>query len=981
MKPLPKTLTILAILVALYTIIGFLLVPFVGKRVAESQLKQKLSPTASIGKIAFNPYTFRLQVEELTIPTMDGDPWIGLQMAVVDLSASTLIEWHPVFDQIELLGPSFEYHRVASDASEDDGAAPARPWRELVQELADVEILAVEIRSLKVSEGEVTYQDDVLEVPFSERLYPIEFAIEDFTTVLEQENAFSLVAKTPTDASFQLTGRLSTQAPRKLDLDIELLGVRIEQLAPYYNPFTNFELEKASLSVTANASINLSDPDELFHLSDTVVALEDVLCSRNDDAGRLISFDSIRFEGLQARFPEPRVDLQTIRLSNGATLISRDLEGRLNLLSLVTLSHMTAEDSEAESAPAPQASGAPFAWRIGEVVVDGYEINWEDAYSEVNARADIRIETFTIGPIESDLSKHTAVQGRYRIGATGIGQIDGAVAMDASHTELQLSLEDIALPLGQEYLQQMAGVEIERGRFNLDGEVKRLESVGYSFTGSLALAEFRALMPEMYQLEFELSDLQVNEIALQTEPLSLSIAAVDVAEPNIVMTRVAGVSESAVEAEQTSAESGELPALSIGAFTVTNGSYQLNDQSVQPAATLMMSEANTSLAPIDLQGDTPMQLKHASLVNRAPFDLNGSVLLKDPLQQLSLQMGLDGLSLPQFSPYSGQAIGRELGSGSLRLEGDWGIQGQQLKAKNALKITKFNLGGSVESPDALVLPYDLAIALLRSPDGSMNLNLPISGDLSDPKLSVGGLVVQAFVNLITKSVTAPFNLLAGIAGSNDDISEVIFGLGSAELSADSLSRLESLAGGLQQRESLRIRIIPTYSEADRAALQLLAAPVQVEPAGEGALVEPELADAESEEEELVVSQEKASSAKSHRLSNPRLSSWPSSSSRMDEAIVADAPAVEPDAELEPELEAPAEVPSVETPVEASAEEAPAVATPELREVSQEELKALAAARANAVREALLTLGLAAERMELSDAEPEGESARVRFEIF
>ena len=40
------------------------------------------------------------------------------------------------------------------------------------------------------------------------------------------------------------------------------------------------------------------------------------------------------------------------------------------------------------------------------------------------------------------------------------------------------------------------------------------------------------------------------------------------------------------------------------------------------------------------------------------------------------------------------------------MNGDWGIERQRLKAKNDVKITRFELGGRVDSPDALVLPYD-----------------------------------------------------------------------------------------------------------------------------------------------------------------------------------------------------------------------------------------------------------------------------------
>ena len=125
-----KPITILAVLLALYSLCGFLLLPLVGKRVVQSHLQQKVSPTATIGKLAFNPFTLRLQVEELKIPSEDGSDWIELQLGVVDLSASTLLEWHLVFDQIELVGPSIEYRRVA--LAESTARPSTLAWRELV---------------------------------------------------------------------------------------------------------------------------------------------------------------------------------------------------------------------------------------------------------------------------------------------------------------------------------------------------------------------------------------------------------------------------------------------------------------------------------------------------------------------------------------------------------------------------------------------------------------------------------------------------------------------------------------------------------------------------------------------------------------------------------------------------------------------------------------------------------------------------------
>ena len=46
----------------------------------------------------------------------------------------------------------------------------------------------------------------------------------------------------------------------------------------------------------------------------------------------------------------------------------------------------------------------------------------------------------------------------------------------------------------------------------------------------------------------------------------------------------------------------------------------------------------------------------------------------------------------------------------------------------------------------------------------MDVNLAISGTLSDPDFSIGGIVWRVVVNLVEKAVTAPFSLLASAFG-------------------------------------------------------------------------------------------------------------------------------------------------------------------------------------------------------------------------
>src|SRR5699024_7683870 len=104
-------------------------------------------------------------------------------------------------------------------------------------------------------------------------------------------------------------------------------------------------------------------------------------------------------------------------------------------------------------------------------------------------------------------------------------------------------------------------------------------------------------------------------------------------------------------------------------------------------------------------------------------------------------------------------------------------------------------------------PLRLALALLRDSHGVIHLNLPVHGDLSNPQFAIGPLIWKVFVNVLTKAVTSPFHLLAGlVSGSGDHLDHVDFAPGKAGLSSQSEKALSNLAGALKERPSLELDI-------------------------------------------------------------------------------------------------------------------------------------------------------------------------------
>jgi hypothetical protein len=179
------------------------------------------------------------------------------------------------------------------------------------------------------------------------------------------------------------------------------------------------------------------------------------------------------------------------------------------------------------------------------------------------------------------------------------------------------------------------------------------------------------------------------------------------------------------------------------------------------------------------------------------------------------------INLVNMSPYSGKFIGQKISNGKLFLDLNYDIVKSQMKGENSIIVKKLELGEEVESPDAVDVPLGLAIALLEDSDGVIDLELPVSGDMNNPEFSYGHIVFQAFFNLLTKAVTAPFSLLGSMLGIDGDALEYVeFEPSSSSLLPPEKEKLDKLSKALIKRPKLQLELHGSYNKLrDTTALQ------------------------------------------------------------------------------------------------------------------------------------------------------------------
>lgn len=329
--------------------------------------------------------------------------------------------------------------------------------------------------------------------------------------------------------------------------------------------------------------------------------------------------------------------------------------------------------------------------------------------------------------------------------------------------------------------------------------------------GEAALADFYSRLVITEQGRFNLRD--VTAPSAPAAPTTASPAAAAPAEAGVSAPTGGAATASAAGADasqgadpSTAAAASPGPVIVIGRTQLTRGRIDFTDRFVKPNYSAALSELNGSLGT--LRTDSP-QMAPISLQGRVSgtglLDISGELNpLAKPLA-LNIRARASDIELAALSPYSGRYAGYAIERGKLSMDVAYQVSPDgKLEASNRVVINQLTFGERVESPDATKLPVSLAIALLKDRNGVIDLDLPITGSLNDPQFSVFGLVFKVLGNLIVKAVTAPFSLLMG--GGSSDAASVAFVPGTEQVTPDGETSLGKVAQALLDRPALTLTV-------------------------------------------------------------------------------------------------------------------------------------------------------------------------------
>ncbi len=200
-------------------------------------------------------------------------------------------------------------------------------------------------------------------------------------------------------------------------------------------------------------------------------------------------------------------------------------------------------------------------------------------------------------------------------------------------------------------------------------------------------------------------------------------------------------------------------------------------------------------------------------------------LLVDPhgFNNMTIDYSIRELKVSDFNPYSDYYVAHPFTDGICTYVSNSSVKNYYLKSDHVLDIKSIKVGKKTKNKTAYKIPVRLAVALLRDKNGDVHLELPIEGNLNDPKYKIGKVIWQVFRNLIGKVVASPGKLLAGKAGVDEKLLEGFdWKPLQSELDNQQLQSLDALVKSLESTPEMKVELTRVFNdprEMDELALQ------------------------------------------------------------------------------------------------------------------------------------------------------------------
>lgn len=471
-------------LLALYALVGYVLLPLAAPGFVVDAIEDALHAEASLEDVDFDPFRFHATAKELRITSPDGEPMLRVGRFAANFDPlDSLVAGAITLSEVDLSGVRLdlridESERInwleALKADPDEGAEEASDE----EEGGPPDLL---LRAFTLRDSTAAFRDESFRTPLELEVTPIDVSVSSLRLgggTLGDGAPLEIALGLSSGGSLALEGDVDLDPP-VAHIDVRGEGLALEKLSPVIENVSGARLARGLFSMTGRFDYDETQARPFGFTGGLELEALDLRDAATDVT--VIAAGVVAVEGVEATGRPLDARIARVRLVAPMVRMDVDPGGSLNLTRIAQAPPARARDAADEEAPAleveitteggPQDAGdLSDRIRIDEILMSDGRLDVADRSLDPAVELGLTGMSLTLRNVDSEgttpitLSFEASTDTRARLDVAGELQ-----PFDAPRSaDLRLTLRNLGLVNFSPYSSRYAGHPIERGSANLE---------------------------------------------------------------------------------------------------------------------------------------------------------------------------------------------------------------------------------------------------------------------------------------------------------------------------------------------------------------------------------------------------------------------------------------------------------------------------------------------------------------------------------
>ncbi|MDA8135648.1 MAG: DUF748 domain-containing protein [Desulfobacteraceae bacterium] len=691
-----KILAISGAVIVVYALVGFFLVPALGKKIIREKLAGALNREVTLERMTANPFSLTAGIEGLKIMDKDKDVFVSANKIFINLSAASLFILTPSVSELSLEKPHIKIVQNADGSfnfsdlmKKDDPQAEEDQTKDEDKK----GIFGFVLKNVQIIGGEIDFEDKKANLTHH---------IKDFSFLLPLLSSRQKDISHPANSDIQFVfngakgGIRLDSKPFADDFAtkavLKISDVNVTHYLAYLPLPENLQLTGFDLGLDLHAEITRKDSKLSLLIGGKVDAANVAVIGRGDEP--ILSFPSLSIDISDSDILSGQLNMSKVLLSSPKLNLERDQNGGLTLLGYIPKASPAEENTK----------GRPFVFSLDDLEIKEAVVTFKDSTNKIPFETTLSPLNLTV----TRLKAGEAMSGEFQMNFTSLpGETfdsRGEFQTGPVKAKGSLSLGNLLINRYAPYYENFVNFDIRDGALNLalDFDMSKDENRMMITNREISIQSLSVMDRKAKEEMIHIPEFKITGSTLDLENRTLDTGTITAQKGKILIKRDKEGNFNLAEAfqpNQKARKTSPTPAgktsnpsetpepLSDSQWAVTLNAFDASGFDVSFQDLSLTDDVNIELSDISMKAEAFRNSgrEKGKLNTRMTWGKNGKIEISGDVAPLGQRAGLDinleKIDIQTLQPYFGDSVKILVTDGNINLKGRLSMDMQEKSGK------------------------------------------------------------------------------------------------------------------------------------------------------------------------------------------------------------------------------------------------------------------------------------------------------------